>query len=257
MTGKYLIRLFVDDEKYGEDITVTYGNKKCTGKTPILCPNGLCAEDIYSCIVPPNDCPKDRPFICKVNGTEICVKSRIECDCPLGYYRCSYMKYCVPDDRRDMCPTYKKKNCRSINSNWEYFADGICRDETSTQPSQIVCPFGSVLCPDLTCRKDHDTCLRYPKLERNQIRCVDQEITAFASECSSTITCTNPEQYVCNGECVDSELYCKPLRECPFETPFLCANNMCAKDETQCSTGVDCGDGNSLCQDHICREKCE
>ena len=59
------------------------------------------------------------------------------------------------------------------------------------------------------------------------------------------------------GECIDSELYCKPLRACPFDTPFLCANNMCAKDETQCSTGVDCGDGNSLCQDHICRSKCE
>ena len=257
MSGKYLIRLFVDDEKYGEDITVTYGDKKCTGKTPILCPNGQCAEDVYGCIVPPNDCPKDKPFICKVNGTEICVKSRIECDCPLGYYRCSYMKYCVPDDRRDMCPTYKRRNCKTMDAKWKYFADGICRDETSTQPTQIVCPIDSVLCPDLTCRKDHDTCLRSPELEKNDVRCVDQEIVSYANECSSTITCSNPDHYVCNGECVESELYCKPLRECPFETPFLCSNNMCVREASQCGTGIMCGDGNSLCQDHICREKCE
>ena len=258
ISGKYLIRLFNDDEKYGEDIVVTYSDKKCTGETPILCPNNKCAKDYLSCIVPPTGCPPETPFKCTVNGTaDVCVKSRIDCDCPPGYYKCSYMKYCVREDRKDMCPTYKKRNCRTMNSNWDYFADGICRDEDSTQPSQIVCPLETVLCPDLTCRPTHDDCPLSPKLGRSQIRCVDQEIVSLATLCASTVTCTNPAHYVCNGECVESELYCKPLRECPFETPFLCANNMCVKDSSQCSSGIDCGDGNSLCQDHICRDICK
>jgi hypothetical protein len=258
ISGKYLIRLFNDDEKYGEDIVVTYSDKKCTGETPILCPNNKCAKDYLSCIVPPTGCPSETPFKCTVNGTaDVCVKSRIDCDCPPGYYKCSYMKYCVREDRKDMCPTYKKRNCRTMNSNWDYFADGICRDEDSTQPSQIVCPLETVLCPDLTCRPTHDDCPLSPKLGRSQIRCVDQEIVSLATLCASTVTCTNPAHYVCNGECVESELYCKPLRECPFETPFLCANNMCVKDSSQCSSGIDCGDGNSLCQDHICRDICK
>lgn len=60
---------------------------------------------------------------------------------------------------------------------------------------------------------------------------------------------------MCNGECVDSEINCKPLTDCPVDSPFLCYNNKCSKNETQCPY-ISCGDGHSLCQDNICKEIC-
>jgi hypothetical protein len=234
--------------KNGSDIVI---------ETPIFYPNDKPITDYYGCIYPPNGCPEESPFRCPVNGTkDVCVKTRIDCDCPNGFYKCPYMKYCVPNDRLDMCPYYKKRKCATINSDWIYFADGICRSEKSTQPSQIVCPLYYVLCPDLTCRENYDKCLKSPYKEGVQIRCVDQEIVSLATLCSSTITCDKPNQYVCNGECVDSELHCKPLRNCSANYPFLCANNVCAENETLCREEIACGDGFSLCEDHFCKENC-
>jgi hypothetical protein len=91
ISGQYLIRLFINKEKYGEDIVITYSAKECNGETPILCPNNnICAKDLYECITNLTGCPKEKPFKCK--DKDECVKSRIECDCPLGHYKCSYMK---------------------------------------------------------------------------------------------------------------------------------------------------------------------
>ena len=237
--------------KNGSDIVV---------ETPIFYPNNKTNKtitDYYGCIYPPNGCPEESPFRCLVNGTkEVCVKTRIDCDCPNGYYKCPYMKYCVPDDRTDMCPTYKKIQCSKINISWTQFEDGICRSKNSTKPSQIVCPLYYVLCPDLTCRENYDKCLKYENLTRGNIRCVDQEIVSLNNVCSSTITCTNPNQYVCNGECVDSELHCKPLTNCSANYPYLCANNVCAENETLCYRGIACGDGHSLCENNTCQKNC-
>ena len=223
--------------------------------TPILPPKGKGHTDYYGCIYPPNGCPEESPFKCRVNGIkDVCVKTRIDCDCPDGYYKCGYMKYCVPEDRVDMCPTYSQRPCKRYNSSWSYFEDGICRREDSVQPSQIVCPLYHVLCPDLTCRESYDKCLNY-SLSTKPIRCANQETASLANMCSSTITCTNPNQYVCNWECIDSEINCKPLKDCPVDSPFLCYNNYCSKNETKCPYII-CGEGMSLCQDHVCREIC-
>ena len=89
------------------------------------------------------------------------------------------MRYCVREDRPDMCPLYLPKKCQRYGDNWEYFPDGICIDKDSNPPSQIVCPIGLVLCPDLTCRENHDECELSPELPDNKVRCVDQTITSF------------------------------------------------------------------------------
>jgi hypothetical protein len=250
--------LFVDEEKYGKDIEIEYGERVCSGETPVLCPNNKCAKDYYGCIIPPNGCPKETPFKCKVNNTEgVCVKSQIECDCPSGYIRCSYMKYCVPEDRPDMCPKYKYRKCSVFDGTWIYHPDGICRPKTSNKPNQIVCPIGYVLCPDLTCRENHDLCERSEYLTSGQTRCVNQVRNTDATKCSSTITCPSPDQVVCNGECIDNEIYCKPLKECPESYPFLCPYNECAAQSSDCASPIACGDGQSLCYDSICRESCD
>jgi hypothetical protein len=257
--GTYIIRLKVDDGiKYGQDVEKDYVHKTCKGATPVMCPNFECATDYYACIVPPNGCPKEKPFKCPVNGVETCVKSQIECDCPEGWIRCDYMKYCVPAERPWMCPDYKLRRCQQINSNWGYFADGICRDKNYVQPTQIVCPFGKVLCADLTCKDEHILCPNSTETPLGRTRCVDQQVTKYAYECASTITCPNKDQVVCSdGACVENEIFCAPIRECPYYYPHLCNNNVCVANATDCMEGIACGDGNSLCYDYICRERCD
>ena len=257
--GKYIIRLKVDDGiKYGQDVEKDYVHKTCKGATPVMCPNYTCVADYYDCIVPPNGCPKDTPFKCPVNGVETCVKSQIECDCPAGWIRCDYMKYCVPGDRPWMCPDYKVRRCQQINSGWGYFADGICRDKNYVQPTQIVCPFNYVLCADLTCKENHYLCPNSTETPLGKTRCVDQQVTKYAYECASTITCPDKDQVVCSdGTCVENEVFCNPIRECPYYYPHLCSNNVCVANATDCMEGIACGDGLSLCYDYICRERCD
>ena len=60
------------------------------------------------------------------------VKSKTDYDCPNGYYKCNYMKYCFPQNRIDMCPKYNYRNCSELNNIWGYFNDGICRNKNYT-----------------------------------------------------------------------------------------------------------------------------
>jgi len=124
-----------------------------------VCPNYECATDYYDYIVPPNRCPIDISFECPVNWVETWDKYLIECDCPTGWIKCDYMKYCFPGDRPWMCPDYKVKHYQQINSSRGYFSDGICRDKNYVQPTQIVCTFGKVLWADLTCIDNHYSAL--------------------------------------------------------------------------------------------------
>ena len=150
----------------------------------------------------------DAKIFCKefkifLYGVETSVKSLIECDCPRGWIRCDYMKYCAPGDRPWMCPDYKLRRCQQINSNWGYFADGICRDKTYVQPTKIVCPFGKVLCADLTCKDNHYLTPNSTETPLGRTRCVDQKVIKFAYECASAITCPDKDQVVCSdGTCI-------------------------------------------------------
>ena len=59
---------------------------KCNGTNPIFCNNDYKCN-ILECFDPPNNCDIDTPFKCRVNGIETCVKSQIDCDCPIGYIK--------------------------------------------------------------------------------------------------------------------------------------------------------------------------
>lgn len=105
------------------------------------------------------NCSEDTPFKCPVNGTLTCVKSQVECDCPQNWIKCDYMKYCVPEVKPWMCPTFQKINCaRKYGENYILFPDGICRLKDDPPPSQIVCPIGKVLCANLSCVDNHYLC---------------------------------------------------------------------------------------------------
>jgi len=181
----------------------------------------------------------------------------VECDCPEGYIKCSYMKYCVPENRPDMCPYFKTRKCQKMGQDIAYYEDGICRKNTSIAPNQRVCPIGKVLCADLSCKDNYDLCPVTPVLPSNKIRCADQTITSYAFNCPSTVTCPSPDQVVCPDlDCVDNEVYCRRVRTCPASYPYLCANNACAREYEDCTSSVVCGDLKSLCADNVCREDC-
>ena len=265
LQGLYLFNLFVDNEKYGEEIQVNLKNNMCEGDTPISCPNmRKCVADRLDCVQPPDKCKEDKnkPFYCKVNGTYTCTRSQIDCDCPSGYIRCAIQKYCVPENRSDMCATVRSNDnyCKiNYGSQYKMFKDGYCRRNDYRMPNQRVCPIGQVLCADLTCRNNYDECVVSDLRTGGQVRCVGQQLVSDVALCPNTITCARESDVVCpNGKCVDSELYCDPLPSLcnDEEKPYHCQNDMCATDYRSCSDGIACGHQWSLCEDQICRETC-
>ena len=68
----------------------------------------------------------------------------------------------------------------------------------------------------------------------------------------------NTDYVVClDGTCVENEIMCKPLKECPDKYPYLCFGSSCQIDFSMCPSNIACGDYKSLCEDHICRESCD
>ena len=258
--GAYTIHLYLDDQLF-EEISFQVEGLHCEGSTPFLCPNKyLCVSDRRECIEPKNDCPEETPFFCRVNNFEQkCVKSQIDCDCPFGFLRCEYMKYCVPADRLDMCADFSQiseKTCQKLKQFNNLCADGICRLTKDLTPTQIVCPIGKVLCADLSCRDSYYDC-EVSDFCEGKFRCPDQSCVDDYKDCPSTISCQN-KKYVCpDGTCVDSEIECEPLPFCSGDEPYRCHDNLCVKDKYSCAKNVACGQRLALCKDLICRTNCD
>ena len=257
--GFYTINIYLKDELF-EEIAFQVGEPNCQGSTPFLCPNqNLCVSNRRECIIPKNDCPEETPFSCRVNNFPKCVKSQIDCDCPFGFVRCNYMKYCVPSDRLDMCANFSQiseQSCQKLKQFNQLCTDGICRLTKDLSPTQIVCPIGKVLCADLSCRDSYYDCETSNFCE-GKFRCPDQSCVDDYKDCPSTISCQN-KNYVCpDGTCVDSEIECEPLPVCSGDEPYRCHDNLCVKDKYSCPKNVACGQRLALCQDLICRTNCD
>ena len=241
--------MILGKEKYGEEVRFELSTFKCTGEGEILCPNKkLCVKNILECIDPPSNCDISTPFNCTVNGIYTCVKSQTECDCPdETYIKCNITKYCVKKSRKDMCPSFKNV--------WANF-DGICR-KNKRGPNQRVCPIGKILCPDLSCRDNHDQCVETEIKTGKKQRCLGQQLVDNAYECPSSITCSTEDEVVCpTGECVSNEIYCPSVNKCNENYPYLCQNNICATEFKACADSISCGENKLLCSDNICRENC-
>ena len=265
MKGKYFFNILIGKEKYGEEVSFELKEFTCPSDT-YSCPNKrLCVADLSECIDPDSKCTEERanskdisgtPFYCKVNGEYKCVKSQTDCDCPDGYIKCDIMKYCVPENRPDMCPYLKGSSTKCLVNNLVYNLDGICRTKKSG-PNQRVCPIGKVLCADLSCRDNYDECVVTEKRSSLEFRCIGQQIVKDVNKCPSSITCKTENKVVCqNGECVDNEIYCPGLKKCNDNYPYLCQNDVCAEKFEACAPSISCGENKLLCKDNICREEC-
>ena len=258
--GNYFIKIYLDDELFLE-VDFEIEKMRCKDSTPFLCPNkNLCVSNRIECIEPKNDCPENTPFYCKSQKKYKCVESQTECDCPTGYIRCDYMKYCVPEGRPDMCADFSEiseKTCSKMKQFNNLCSDGICRLDKKLSPSQIVCPIGKVLCADLSCRDKYDDCAISDFCPEGQIRCPDQSCVDDYTECPSTVSCQN-KKFVCpDNSCVDNEIECDALPICSGDEPYRCHDNLCVKDQFSCVSNVPCGQKMALCNDLICRISCD
>ena len=265
MEAHYVITTYLkvlDSYTIYDNFEIDLKEFSCDETDKIKCPNkNLCVDknEIYKCIDENNECKDiNKPFKCKNrknNGTEECVESQTDCECPKNYFYCEYSNNCVK--HKYNCQFFLKINCD--NPDYPiYCDDGICRNNKTNQPSKKRCPSGYVLCADLSCRSSYNECKDFEYCGDNMITCSDQTCVSDQSLCPTTITCSNNKYVVCpDGKCVENEIYCNKLKECSEDKPYLCNNNECAKDEKSCNKGIVCGHGKSLCEDFICRENCD
>lgn len=167
---------------------------------------------------------------------------------------------CLPFDKIKYCPFYLKTKCNLLNPLWTVQCDdGKCATSINQCPSKKVCPYGYVLCPNLTCSKSYGEC-QYPSFpcKDNEITCNDLSCQTDQRNCPSLITCAIPGYVSCpDGSCKKSFLECKALINCPIQTPYLCNNNSCVKDLNNCPKSISCGYGKSLCEGtHSCSDQC-
>ena len=155
-----------------------------------------------------------------------------------------------------MCPVFKNQQSICRMKGMVYFDDGVCRNANARLPNQRVCPGAKVLCADLTCRNNYDECIITQERIKQKQRCVGQQLESDALDCFATITCSDENHVVCPDlTCVENEIFCGDLKECPEDLPYLCANNECASDFDLCG-GKTCEEGYSLCEDGNCKTSC-
>ena len=189
-------------------------------------------------IVLKNNCPANKPFKCLI-GNDKCVATQTDCDCPDGYTKCGNMNYCVHNGTENYM-------CSNVNP-----------------PNQKVCPFGKVLCADLSCRDNYTDCSIFYPCEKKKNRCPDQTCHRDLNNCPKTIDCGNSSKYVCNNDkCVDSELECDESVICDSDpNTYLCDGNECARTWEYCPKKTKCWSFLllkylSLCEDGVCRSTC-
>ena len=129
-----------------------------------------------------------------------------------------------------------------------YWIDGLYNKEDARLPNQVVCPLGKVLCPDLTCEDNYCESPLYPVLTA-KVRCAEQTQANTNFDCQANISFSNPDDIVCpDGTCVENEIMCKPLKECPDKFPYLYFGSSCRIDFRDFPTNIICGDFKSLCR---------
>ena len=253
---KYAEFVIDDDKNHGNNITY---QRLISGNYDLIFTNDN--MKILFSIVLNNDCDSNTPFRCLVDKENRCVASQTDCDCPTGYIKCKYMHYCVPGNRTDMCfnASYSDKECRKIKPYYISFNDGKCRGIiTGQNPNQKVCPFGKVLCADLSCRDNYDLCPISDNCNDGEKRCPDQSCKSDIKNCPNSITCEKSNDYVCNNDvCVESELQCEESVICESDSnTHICDGNKCSDSWGSCDKKNACNHGQSLCQGNTCQKSC-
>ena len=234
---------------------------KCPPHKPYQCWNNECRKSLDQCPTPIT-CPSDSPVLCQ-NG--FCAKSSDECtekkEMSCLKYRC-FDGTCVSS--MELCPTHTYcgkdqikcwngacandiKECRSTNldscpSSFPFRCpDGSCRPDYGACSSISVCPPNlPVKCFDSSCRASTDECPLYQSCGENKVSCPDGTCALSYDECNTGVTCLSGSPFLCYDNS------CKvQLSDCP-EPPkcgkheVLCPNGACVSSRQNCKTFAAC-----------------
>ena len=250
----------------------------CPAHKPYQCWNNECRKSFEECPTKVT-CPLESPVLCQ-NG--FCAKSSDECkekseDKCNNKYRC-YDGTCV--NSIELCPTHiycgkdqikcwngacvnNISECRSINidscpTNFPHKCpDGSCREKYKDCSTISVCPSNlPIKCFDNSCRASINECPSYQTCGENKVSCPDGTCALSFEECNTVITCPSSNPYLCYDNT------CKyQLSDCPeppkcAKNEVLCPNGACASSRQSCKTFDACEASYPIrCETNICTNK--
>ena len=232
----------------------------CPSHKPYQCWNNECRASIEECPTPIT-CRKETPILCQ-NG--LCVRSVEECKEKVtdtcGQYRC-FDGTCVAS--MELCPTHIYCGEGLIKC-W----NGACVTKVEDCRSSILeeCPKNyKFRCPDGSCRKNSNDCSTISVCPPHlPIKCYDNSCRASINECPNYQPCPvykNISKVSCpDGTCASSFEECNTIVTCFSNSPYLCSDNSCKAQLSDCPEPPHCSKDEFLCPDGSCvssRKDCE
>ena len=225
-----------------------FNSINCKVKTPFRCGNGDCKRypfgDSNGCQIG-IACPNYKPYIC-ADGS--CVEKPSFCKsysgCPEKTHLCEdktcakSLEECEKNHKK--CPSKSPVLCPNGNC-----GSGIydCNESKCPSWAPFYCVIGN-------CGKNPRECLK-----------INYSLETGTTEIGSV--CEDNEYICLDGTCRQS------AEQCPFypgcvsnDAPFKCYNGGCAVNKESCENNnnkdsFDCPEGLNLCEDGICRKKCD
>ena len=257
----------------------------CPQKKSILCPDLKCVEKSSQCSSNIPTCPSHKPYKCWNNE---CRTSFSECPtqvtCPLSAPVYCYTGQCVKsttdctvnenlsddcDDLRcfdgscvksiELCPTHTFCGEDAIKC-W----NGACAEDITNcppLPNNTCTDDFPYRCPDGSCRPNKKSCSTLsvcPSLL--PVKCFDNSCRASTSECPPFQSCGNYKVTCPDGTCALSREACNTVISCPESSPYLCYDNSCKKQLSECPLPPACTVNQVLCPNGEClssRQNCK
>ena len=189
-----------------------------------------------------------------------CVKSSDECvervTTKCNQFRC-FDGTCVSS--MELCPTYSFCGEGNVKC-W----NGACVATIEECRSSILddCPKDfNYRCPDGSCRTSLSDCSTITVCPSHlPIKCFDNSCRASLAECPKYQTCGANRIYCPDGTCALSFDECNTIVTCSDSKPFLCYDNSCKKQITDCPEPTKCSKNEILCPNGACvsyRQNCK
>ena len=227
----------------------------CPAHKPYQCWNNECRKSLDECPTKVT-CPDESPVLCQ-NG--FCAKSSDECkersESQCTKYKC-FDGSCV--NSMELCPTHtycgkdqikcwngacvnninecRSPNLDSCSSTFPYRCpDGSCRKNSQDCSTLSICPSDlPIKCFDSSCRASINECPSYQSCGENKVSCPDGTCALSYEECNTVVTCTSSNPYLCYDNSCKSQ-----LSDCPEPTKcsqneVLCPNGACASSRQSC-----------------------
>ena len=130
----------------------------------------------------------------------------------------------------------RSPNLDSCSSTFPYRCpDGSCRKDSQDCSTLSICPSDlPIKCFDSSCRASINECPSYQSCGENKVSCPDGTCALSYEECNTVVTCTSSNPYLCYDNSCKSQ-----LSDCPEPTKcsqneVLCPNGACASSRQSC-----------------------